>query len=76
MYWHWAITSLNHFFAMVPKAPHGSIGAIGSAKAWLFHPSDRIRQQWPNIYQMHRMEGAIIIGDGKEHVQHRVQQIY
>mgnify|MGYP006183490379 FL=1 len=58
---------------MAPKAPRGGIGAIGSAKAWFFHPSERIRQQWPNTYQMHRVEDAIIIGDGEERVRHRVQ---
>ena len=61
---------------MVLKAPCSGISAIGSTQAWFFHPSECIRQQWPNTYQMHRLEGAIIIGDGEEPVRHQVQQIY
>ena len=61
-YWHWAITSLNHFFTMVLQASHGGIGAIGSTQAWFFHPSKCIWQQWPNTFRPTRWMAPSSLG--------------
>ena len=33
---------------MVSRSLPAGIGAVGSAKARFFHPSDKIRAKWPN----------------------------
>jgi hypothetical protein len=34
---------------MVRQSLPAGIGALGAGKARFFHPSERIREQWPNV---------------------------
>lgn len=54
----------------------GGIGATGSAKARFFHPSQKIRDHWPNEYQTKRLTGVLIVGKGTHRVNRRDQLCY
>ncbi len=67
--------STNHKIAtMVRKTHRGGIGAIGSAKASYFHPSEHIRTKFPNDYKTLRLENVTIVHDGTARVNHKEQR--
>ncbi|KAL7471152.1 hypothetical protein ACHAXS_011440 [Conticribra weissflogii] len=61
---------------MVRKTHRGGIGAIGSAKASYFHPSEHIRTKFPNDYKTLRLENVTIVHDGTARVNHKEQRCY
>ena len=54
----------------------GGIGATGSAKARFFHPSQAIREQWPNVNQTIRLSGVLLVGKGVHRVNRKDQMCY
>jgi len=54
----------------------GGIGAVGSAKARFFHPSLKIREQWPNQHQQIRLSGVLVVGKGVHRVNRKDQLCY
>ena len=44
------------------KSKPGGIGAKGSAKARFFHPSQKIRNKWPNQHEIVRISDVMIVG--------------
>ena len=58
------------------KTMIAGIGATGSAKARFFHPSQKIRDQWPNEYQTKQLTGVLIVGKGVHRVNRRDQLCY
>jgi hypothetical protein len=60
---------------MVRRARRGGIGAIGSGMARFFHPGERIRERWP-VDSRHRVQGAVITGEGERRVGQRMQMCY
>ena len=60
---------------MPPKALLGGIGAIGSAMARFFHPSQTIRDKWPQD-DKRRLAGLLVVGEGVQWVQHKDQMCY
>ena len=61
---------------MVRKSHRGGIGAVGSAFAKFFHPSEHIRSKFPNDYKTRRLNNVTIIRDGTEVVRHIQQCCY
>ena len=53
----------------------GGVGALGSAMARFFHPSQAIRDKWPND-DKRRLAGVLVIGEGMRRVNHREQMCY
>ncbi len=64
----------NH--TMVRTRHCGSIGAIGLAKASLFHPWEHICKKYPNNYHTRCLENFSIIRDGMAHVNRHNQWCY
>ena len=60
---------------MVRRSLPAGVGALGSAKARFFHPSERIRAQWPNDYKRN-LTRVLVIGEGKRTVNRREQWCY
>ena len=54
-----------------PSLPAG-IGALGAGKARFFHPSQRIREQWPNN-DKRKLTNVLVIGKGKMIVNRKEQ---
>jgi hypothetical protein len=48
---------------MPQKALLGGIGAFGSAMARFFHPSEKIRDTWPQD-DKRRVEGVLVVDEG------------
>ena len=57
-------------------AKKAGVGAQGSAYARFFHPSERIRQQYPNTHARHRCENVIILGKEQHKVRRKMQVCY
>ncbi len=60
---------------MVQHSLPAGIGAIGSAKARFFHPSDKIRGKWPQDNKL-QLENVLVIGEGMRIVNKRNQWCY
>jgi hypothetical protein len=60
---------------MVTTSTPGGIGAIGSAMARFFHPSKKIRAQWPHD-EKRRLTGVLVIGEGVRRVNRKEQMCY
>jgi hypothetical protein len=60
---------------MVRRSLPAGIGALGSAKARFFHPSARIREQWPTGYKRELMR-LLVICEGKRTVNRKEQWCY
>ena len=54
----------------------GGIGATGSAKARFFHPSQNIRDKWPNQHPIIRLSGVLLVGKSVHRVQRKDQLCY
>ena len=57
------------------KIPAG-IGAVGSASARFFHPSNHIREKWPNDHSKKRLSGVLILGQGERVINRKMQKTY
>ena len=53
----------------------GGIGAVGSAMAHFFHPSEHIRAKWPND-DKRRLTGVLVVGGGMRCVARKEQMCY
>ena len=55
----------------------GGIGVVGSTMAHFFHPSQKIRDKWPND-DKRRLTGVIVTGEATWHVNvnHKQQLCY
>ena len=53
----------------------GSIGAVGTAMARFFHPSKKIRDQWPND-DKRRLTDVLVTGKATHAVRHKQQLCY
>ena len=53
----------------------GGIGAVGSAMARFFHPSKKIRDQWPND-DKRRLTAVLVTGEATRAVRHKQQLCY
>jgi hypothetical protein len=53
----------------------GGIRAAGSAMARFFHPSQKIREKWPQK-DKRRLTGVLVTGEGIWRVQHKNQMCY
>ena len=53
----------------------GGIGAVGSAKARFFLPSDKIRAKWP-LDNKRELNNVLIIGKGQRKVNKKDQWCY
>lgn len=53
----------------------GGVGASGSGMARFFHPSKKIREQWPNN-EKRRLTGVLVTGEGMRHVNKKEQMCY
>jgi len=60
---------------MVRRSLPAGIGALGTAKARFFHPSARIREQWPNDNKR-ELKNVLVIGEGKRMVNRKEQWCY
>jgi hypothetical protein len=60
---------------MVSQSLPAGIGALGAGKARFFHPSERIREQWPNNNKCELMN-VLVIGEGKRIVNRKEQWCY
>jgi hypothetical protein len=60
---------------MPQRALPGSIGAIGSAMARFFHPSQKNWDKWPQNDKC-RLKGVLVVGKGVWRVQHKDQMCY
>jgi hypothetical protein len=49
---------------MVHQSLPAGIGALSAGKAQFFHPSQRIREQWPND-DKRELTNVLVIGKGK-----------
>ncbi len=49
---------------MVSQSLPAGIGTLGAGKACFFHPSERIREQWPNDNKC-KLTNVLVIGEGK-----------
>ena len=58
------------------KKKRGAIGAKGSGKSRFFHPSENIRDQWPNEHQKIRLADVLLVGKGMHKVNLREQLYY
>ena len=61
---------------MAPRRKPGGVGAVGSGIARFFHPSQRIREKWPNEHQKLRVRGVVITGKGDHRINRKVQRAY
>ena len=68
--------SQNHKYITTVKKKLGAIGAKGSGKARLFHPSEHIRAQWPNEHQKIWLADVLLGGKGMQKVNRREQLCY
>ena len=60
----------------MPRASYlAGIGALGSAKARFFHPSEKIREKYPQD-DKRRLEGVVVTGEGQRKVNRRQQDCY
>ena len=57
---------------MVRQSLLAGIGALGAGKARFFHPSKRIREQWPNDNKR-ELTNMFVIGKGKRIVNRKEQ---
>ncbi len=48
----------------------GGIRASGTAMAWFFHPSTKIREKWPQNNKR-SLFGVLVMGKGIRRVQHK-----
>ena len=53
----------------------GGIGAVGTAMARFFHPSEHIRAKWPNDDKRH-LSGVLVVGEGMRRIQRKEQMCY
>ena len=60
---------------MVTTAHPGGIGAVGGAASRMFHPGATIRQHFPGDLR-HRIEGAVVTGEGMRPVRHKMKLCY
>ena len=60
---------------MVSRSLPAGIGAVGSAKARFFHPSDKIRAKWPNDNKR-QLVNVLVIGEGQRFVNRKNQWCY
>ena len=60
---------------MPQRSIPGGIGAVGSAMARFFHPSQKIREKWPNE-ERRRLAGVLVTGEGIRRVQQKDQMCY
>ena len=60
---------------MPQKALLGGIGAVGSAMARLFHPSEKIRDTWPQD-DKRRVEGVLVVDEGIRKIRHKDHMCY
>ncbi len=60
---------------MVCQTLPAGIGALGAGKARFFHPSEKIREQWPNNNKR-KLTNVLIIGEGKRIVNRKEQWCY
>ena len=60
---------------MVTRSLPAGIGAVGSAKARFFHPSDKIRAKWPNDNKR-QLVNVLVIGEGQRFVNRKNQWCY
>ena len=60
---------------MVRRSLPTGIGAISSTKAQFFHPSDKIREKWPQDNKR-QLENVLVIGKGMRIVNKRNQWCY
>ena len=60
---------------MVSRSLPAGIGAVGSAKARFFHPSDKIRAKWPNDNKR-QLVNVLVIGEGQRIVNRKNQWCY
>ncbi len=61
---------------MVRTSHRGGIGAVGSAFARYFHPSQHVRDAHPNEWKTKRFSDVTIVRDGIETVRHKQQRCY
>jgi hypothetical protein len=69
---------------MVTQALPAGIGALGSAKARFFHPSDKIRAKWPSDKirakwpndNKRQLVNVLVIGEGQRFVNRKNQWCY
>ena len=54
----------------------GGIGALGSAQARFFHPSEKIREKWPNDHKRLRLERVVVTGKEQFRISWRDQLAY
>ena len=59
---------------MVRKS--GEIGALGSAQARFFHPSENIREKWPNDHKRLRLKRVFVTGKEMFRISRRDQLAY
>jgi prephenate dehydrogenase len=55
---------------MPQKALLGGIGAVGSAMARFFHPSEKIRDTWPQD-DKRRVKGVLVVDEGIRKIRHK-----
>jgi hypothetical protein len=60
---------------MVTRTLPAGIGAVGSAKARFFHPSDKIRAKWPNDNKR-QLVNVLVIGEGQRFVNRKNRWCY
>ena len=60
---------------MPARALPGGIGAVGTAMARFFHPSQKIREKWPQD-DKRRINGALVVGEGVRRIRHKDQMCY
>ena len=54
----------------------GGIGAKGSAQARFFHPSEHIREKWPNDHMTKRVLEVLLVGKGIHRVNRKDKLFY
>ncbi len=60
---------------MVRTSLSGGIRATGSAMARFFHPSKKIRENWPHNEKL-RHTGVLVVGEGNHHVNRKEHLCY
>ena len=68
-------TSVN-LIILPTMALKGGIGAKGSAKARFFHPSQNIRDKWPNQHRTIQLEDVLVVGKAIHRVSRKDQLCY